>query len=71
MRFSYFPETDTLYIRFAERPGVDVLEISDGIIADIDQHGAVVGLELDPAHKVADLQGLTFERLPTTAIHLL
>ena len=36
MRIEYFPETDSLYIDLAERPGTDTVEIGDGIVLDID-----------------------------------
>lgn len=39
MRIEYFPETDSLYIDFADRPGFDTHEIEEGIVLDIDEHG--------------------------------
>ncbi len=71
MKFSYFPETDTLYIRFADRSGTDVVEITEGMIADVDAQGVIVGIEIDSARTVADLQGLVFERIPAATIQFL
>ena len=32
MRIEYFPDTDSLYIDLAERPGVDTREVGDGTV---------------------------------------
>lgn len=49
MKLSYHPETDMLYIDLSERPSVESDEIADGIVADFDESGRVVGLEIDRA----------------------
>ncbi|NDA91057.1 MAG: DUF2283 domain-containing protein, partial [Alphaproteobacteria bacterium] len=36
MKIEYFPETDSLYIELADRPGADTREIEEGIVLDID-----------------------------------
>ncbi len=46
MRIKLDPESDTLYIRFAERPIVESEEVAKGIILDFDEAGHVVGLEV-------------------------
>ncbi|HDN19593.1 MAG TPA: DUF2283 domain-containing protein [Candidatus Acetothermia bacterium] len=46
MRIKLDPESDALYIRFAERPIVESEEVSRGIILDFDDEGCVVGLEI-------------------------
>ncbi len=51
MRIEYFPETDSLYIDLADRPGADAREIEPGIILDLDGQGRAVGLDIDQASK--------------------
>jgi uncharacterized protein YuzE len=34
MKIEYFPETDSLYIELADRPGADTREIEEGIVLD-------------------------------------
>jgi len=46
MRIKLDPESDALYIRFAERPIAESEEVSRGIILDFDNEGRVVGLEI-------------------------
>jgi uncharacterized protein YuzE len=64
MKIEYFPETDSLYIELADRPGADTREIEDGIVLDIDENGHAVGLDIDQASKHLDLQTLNLRRLP-------
>lgn len=64
MRFSYHPETDSLYIHLTERPGADVVEVSDNMVVDVDEHGVPVGIDIDAnASKIVDLSHLEVEGL--------
>lgn len=47
MRLSYHPETDSLYIHFTEKPGADVVEVSDNVVVDVDERGVPVGIDID------------------------
>ena len=64
MRIEYFPETDSLYIDLADRPGADTREIEEGIVLDVDEHGRAVGLDIDQASKHLSLTTLNLKRLP-------
>ena len=64
MKIEYFPETDSLYIELADRPGSDTREIEEGIILDIDDQGRAVGLDIDQASKHLDLKKLNLRRIP-------
>ena len=64
MRFHYYPETDTLYIDLAERPGADAQEVAPGVVLDFDAEGKLVGIEIDHASKVVDLNHLEAESMP-------
>ena len=41
MKIEYFPETDSLYIDLADRPGADVREIGDLCNADVSEFRAI------------------------------
>ena len=47
MKLNYFPETDSLYIELADRPGADAEEIRPGIVLDLDAAGEVVGIDIE------------------------
>jgi len=64
MKIEYFPETDSLYIELADRPGVDTREIEEGIVLDIDEQGHAVGIDIDQASKHICLNKLNLRRLP-------
>lgn len=64
MRFSYHPETDSLYIHLTEKPGADVVEVSDNMVIDVDEQGVPVGIDIDAnASKTVDLSHLEVEGL--------
>jgi uncharacterized protein YuzE len=58
MKINYHSDTDSLYIHLNDRPGVDTIEIRDGILIDIDENGIVVGIDIDSASKNLDLSSL-------------
>ncbi len=64
MKIEYFPDTDTLYIDFSEKEAIDALELSEGIVMDIDHQGYPVGLDIDQASKHLDLEHLDLVHLP-------
>ncbi len=64
MKLNYFPETDSLYIELADRPGADAEEIRPGIVLDLDAAGAVVGIDIERASQVLDLSSVVTTNLP-------
>lgn len=67
MKLNYFPETDSLYIELAERPGADAEEVRPGIVLDLDERGAVVGIDIERASKLLDLSRVDTTNLPYTS----
>lgn len=64
MRLSYHPETDSLYIHLTEKPGADVVEVSDNVVVDVDERGVPVGIDIDAnASKIVDLSRLETDGL--------
>ena len=64
MKFSYFSDTDTLYIDLAERPSVESDEVSPDIVLDLDADNNIVGIEIEHASRKVDLENLSFSSLP-------
>lgn len=63
MKFSYYPDTDTLYIDLLDRPGADVLEVSTDFVVDVDADGTPVGIEIEHASERTNLSRLEIEGL--------
>jgi uncharacterized protein YuzE len=55
MKINYYPETDSLYIHLTDKPSVDSQEIAEGVVADYDELGNLVGLDIDNASKKVQL----------------
>ena len=64
MKLHYYPETDSLYIEFAEQAGVETREVVEGVNVDIGADGAFVGIDIDGASRKLDLATLETEGLP-------
>jgi len=67
MKLHYYPETDSLYIELKAGPGVETREIAEGVTADLDAAGTVVGLDIDGAARRLDLDTLETVALPVGA----
>lgn len=68
MKLHYYPDTDSLYIEFATGPGAETREIADGVNADLDEQGTLVGLDIDHASRKLDLSTLETIALPLTSL---
>ena len=68
MKLHYYPETDSLYIELKAAPGVETREIADGLNADFDAGGTVVGIDIDGASTKLDLTTLETLSLPVTSL---
>ena len=62
MKVTYDPETDTLTIRLKEAQISESDELQEGIVADFDAKGNIVGLEIfDASNRVNDPQTMIFQ----------
>lgn len=65
MKLHYYPETDSLYIDLAGKPGVEAREMGPGLVADFDSAGNIVGLDIDQASVKLDLSKIETIALPS------
>jgi uncharacterized protein YuzE len=54
MKIQYFPDTDTLYIDLADRPGIESEVINESLIVDLDEAGKPVGITIEHYSQTAD-----------------
>ena len=64
MKLHYYADTDSLYVEFQERPSVDAREIAVDVRLDLDAERRPVGLDIDHASRVLDLDTLETKGLP-------
>jgi uncharacterized protein YuzE len=64
MKLHYYPETDSLYIELKDAPGFETREIVEGLVADLDAEGNVVGFDIDHASRKLDLSKIETIALP-------
>jgi uncharacterized protein YuzE len=64
MKLSYYPETDSLYIDLSNETSIESQEVADGVVLDFDVQGVLVGIDIDNASRVLDLNKLETEYVP-------
>jgi uncharacterized protein YuzE len=67
VRITYDPEVDALYIEPRKATAADSVDLEDGVTADLDAEGHVIGLEvLDARERLGGdaLTSVALERLP-------
>jgi uncharacterized protein YuzE len=70
MKLHYDADTDSLYIGLNARPSVDSREVQDGVVLDFDAQGHIVGIDIQHASEVLDLETLEAESLRTAKLKL-
>ena len=64
MKATYDPETDTLSIQLKAKQISQSDELQEGIIADSDPQGNIIGLEiLDASQRITEPQNMIFESM--------
>jgi uncharacterized protein YuzE len=64
VKLHYYPDTDSLYVEFQSSASADTREITPDIRLDLDEQGRPVGLDIDHASDVLDLDTLEAKGLP-------
>jgi uncharacterized protein YuzE len=70
MKLIYDPETDSLYVDLSSKPSAESREVSEGVIADFDAEGRIVGLDIEHASERLDLSVLEAQHLPTGVVRV-
>lgn len=47
MKFEYYPETDSGYLLLSDEPSVETRQILDGVNADFNAAGVLIGIEIE------------------------
>lgn len=71
MKITYDPEADALYIQLRDATPADSMDLEEGVTADLDAIGHVIGLEvLDARERLGSdaLASIALEHLPLTAL---
>jgi uncharacterized protein YuzE len=70
VKLTYDQSTDSLYINLVDRPSKDSREIAPGVVADFDEDGRMVGLDIEHASRVLDLSTLETDQLPSRKLRV-
>jgi uncharacterized protein YuzE len=68
MKLHYYPETDSLYIELRHAVSAETREVAEGVNADFDGEGNVVGFDIDDASNKLDLTSLETTALPFASL---
>lgn len=67
MKLHYYADTDSLYIDLSHGTSVESREIAEGVVADFDSDGRLVGIDIDAASRVVDLSRLESSSFPVAS----
>ena len=68
MKLFYYTDTDSLYIDLADRPSTTSREVLPGVVLDLDEGGALVGIDIDQASRHFELPELEAASIPFQAL---
>jgi uncharacterized protein YuzE len=58
LKLSYYPDTDTLYMDFSDTVSTESLEVYHNVVFDFDQNRRIIGISIDNASHVIDIEKL-------------
>jgi uncharacterized protein YuzE len=70
MKINYYADTDSLYIDLSEKMSTESLEVAPGIVVDFDESNSIVGIDIDHASKVLNLNNLEITSVPAKKLIL-
>jgi len=70
MKFNYYPDTDSLYIDLSEKTSTDSMTVAEGVVLDFAEDGSLVGIDIDRASKVVNLNKLESSSLPLQSMSI-
>ena len=63
METTYFPDTDTLLIDFADREIVETKDVNENILVELDSDGELVSMTIEHAKDQLDVNSVSFQRV--------
>ena len=64
MKLKYYNDTDSLYIDLSSKTSVNSIEVAPGVVIDLDETNNIVGIDIDNATRIIELNRLETESLP-------
>ena len=71
MKLRYYADTDSAYIKFSDRPGVETCEVTDGLNVDLGADGELIGIEMECASKHLDQSQISSSNRPDQRVALI
>ncbi|MCK4905779.1 DUF2283 domain-containing protein [bacterium] len=65
MKIKYYKETDSLYIDLSEKNSKESLEVTPGIVIDLDENNTIVGIDIDKASRILNLSKFEVSDFPS------
>ena len=63
MEITYFLDTDTLLIDFADREIVETKDVNENILVELDSDGELVSMTIEHAKNQMDVDSVSFQRV--------
>jgi len=63
MQIKYFPDTDTLLVRFNDKQIVETRDIDENVNIDLDESGGFVNMTVEHAKRRTDVTSFSFQHV--------
>ncbi|HET9137009.1 MAG TPA: DUF2283 domain-containing protein [Candidatus Kapabacteria bacterium] len=67
MKITYFQDTDTLFVEFADRESEETRDLDENTLAEYDKDGNLIAITLEHASARTDLKSFTYSNLDAIA----
>jgi uncharacterized protein YuzE len=61
MQAKYFPDTDTLLLRFSDRETAETYDLNEDVLVEVDKDGRVVNLTIEHAKQQTDVNEFSYQ----------
>ena len=68
MKVKYFRDTDTLLIQLSDQAAVDYVDVSEDVLAELDETGHLVAITVEHAQTQTAVESFLFETIDKAVV---
>ncbi len=67
MDVKYFPDTDTLLIKFSDKGIAETRDVNENLLIELDKDGNLVSMTIEHAKKQMDVENFSYQKVSDIA----
>jgi len=65
MKVKYFPDTDTLLVKFSDKKITETRDLNENVLVELDEEGRVVSMTIEHAKQQTDVGEFSYQLAST------